>query len=102
MWGLNCATGESLLYQDCSGYITDEIKGTLFLQLSGGNIEEMNMDIVPNNEEESNTPFTEEDNKATSWKIGIPPESPTPFVPPPGGGDDDSGHSGKILFWVEK
>ena len=96
MWGLNCATGESLLYQDCSGYITDEIKGTLFLQLSGGNIEEMNMDIVPNNEEESNTPFTEEDNKATSWKIGIPPESTTPFVPPP------SGHSGKILFWVEK
>jgi len=96
IWGLNCATGESLLDQHCDGYITDTINGTLFLQLSRGNIEQINVNIIPSNPGGSSNPFTEKNNKATPWMTGVPPESSTPFIPPPGS------KKGEILYWIEK
>ncbi len=88
VWQLNCATGEDLFDQNCSGYEADITKGTLFLQLSQGNIEK----ITP-----GTGPTTSFDNSTTTdWNPGITPESPTPFISP------SNQQKGKILLWIEK
>ncbi len=92
VWLFNCATGESLLSQTCTGYTVSDLKGTLFLQLSGGNIEQ----IYVNLSSDENNPFTEANNKATNWMTGVAPESSTPFVPPA------SAKQGKIIYWIER
>ena len=92
IWLFNCATGESLLSQTCTNYKVSDLKGTLFLQLSGGNIEQISIDLSS----EDNNPFTEANNKATNWMTGVAPESSTPFVPPA------SAKQGKILYWIER
>jgi len=99
VWGLNCATGESLSEQNCNPYVTDRtIAGTLFLQLSGGNIEQIHVDIQPNcNGTGSDNPFTAEDNKATEWMVGVPPEAATPLVQLASGSK-----KGQIIYWIEK
>ncbi len=89
MWQLNCATGEGLPDQSCSGYEvnTGNVKGKLYLQLSMGNIE----DITPGTG--STSSFI---GATTPWMPGITPESSTPFVGP------SSSPKGKILLWIEK
>ncbi|WP_456456102.1 hypothetical protein [Thermovibrio sp.] len=91
IWGLNCATGGSL-FEGCIGaegkqtYTPSTIVGSLFLQLSNGNIEQ----IIPSKEY-----FTESSNRTTKWYIGISPESSTPLVIP-------EVWLGELLLWLEK
>ncbi len=87
VWQLNCATGEDLFDQDCPGYEANISGGTLFLQLSQGNIEK----ITPGTG--STSSFT---GPTTNWSPGITPESPTPFVAP------GRNQQGRILLWIEK
>ncbi len=91
MWQLNCATGEPLDNQTCSGYEADLSGGKLFLQLSQGNIEQITPGTGPTSSFGGNSP-----GPTTTWRPGITPESPTPFVAP------NSSPQGKILLWLEK
>ncbi|AGF78821.1 hypothetical protein UWK_02281 [Desulfocapsa sulfexigens DSM 10523] len=86
MWALNCMSGDSI-WGGCDGYTTDYRDGSLLLQLSGGNIEGAGL-----NEDD----FSEEGGKSTKWFTGIPPESPTPFIPP------SPSLTGEIILWLEK
>ncbi len=91
VWGLNCATGGSL-FEGCLGsegkevYTPSTINGSLFLQLSNGEIEQ----IIPNK-----SYFSNNGNRTTKWYIGISPESSTPLVVP-------ETWLGELLLWIEK
>lgn len=86
IWGLNCLTGHGM-FDGCSNEFTAVTKsGSLLIQLSGGNIEEADLD---------KDTFTNEGNKVTDWVKGIPPESAPPFVP-------HSGLRGEIIIWIER
>jgi len=84
IWGINCATGGSI-FEACpdGSYKAEDFNQTLYLQLSKGNIEDINADT-----------FAE--GTTTEWYTGITPETP-PILPPP-----YSGRKGKILLWIEK
>jgi len=86
MWGFNCATGEAISSQDCPGYVVGMPKGTLLLQTSTGVITQLNPSAC----------FTQEDNRASDWIQGVPPETSSPLVPPFGLKE------GKIIHWYEK
>ena len=87
IWAFNCQSAHSI-WEGCSGTDTPDIPpGALLLQLSGGNIEDATLD---------KNKFTEEDNLATDWMVGIPPESATPFVPYGGS------LTGEIILWLER
>ncbi len=91
VWGLNCATGGSL-FKGCLGsegkevYAPSTINGSLLLQLSSGDIEQ----IIPNK-----SYFSNNGNRTTKWYIGISPESSTPLVVP-------ETWLGELLLWIEK
>ncbi len=92
IWALNCATGGSIvdecLYQ---GYNIDKnkLKGATLLQLSGGNIQQINLKEIANEQATNNS-------KTTNWFTGTAPEGAPSFVypaPPP---------KGEILLWLER
>ncbi len=85
MWGLNCATGGNST-SGCPGgkYKTKGFKGTLFLQLSGGNVEPITQKT-----------FTKKRGRATPWYKGIAPETATPLVSP-------VGKKGTLILWLER
>ncbi len=87
LWAMNCATGEGIGNSTCSGYTLSQPGGTIYLQLSRGNIEKFEL---------SASSFTQEGGKATSWQTGVPPESPTQFLKP------FQGREGQIIYWFEK
>ncbi len=87
VWALNCATGQSI--QDtCLSYPIEKerLKGSLLLQLSGGNIEQVNVKEIGDT--------NKSDNKATRWYIGTAPETSPPLV--------QGLKKGEILLWLEK
>jgi type IV pilus assembly protein PilY1 len=86
IWALNCMSGDSV-WGGCPNYKVDVPSGSLLLQLSGGNIEDADLD---------QTVFKNKTNKATDWMVGIPPESATPFVPYSGS------LTGEIILWIER
>jgi len=92
IWQLNCATGEDLFDQNCTGYEASLNNGKLFLQLSQGNIEQITPGTGPNSSFNEPSP-----GPTTTWRPGVTPESPTPFVSP-----NSSSSQGKILLWIEK
>ena len=91
VWALNCATGGNIWTGGCDNATQVEApNGAILLQLSGGNIEQFGTD---------EDTFSQEDNTATDWFVGIPPETSTPFVPPTGGG---GATAGSLLLWLER
>jgi len=86
VWLLNCATGGTL--QSCPLYSINPIsvQGNLLLQLSGGNIQEVNV-----NQLASST-----NSRTTNWIKGIAPEGAPPLVKP------YKNIKGQILLWLEK
>jgi len=99
MWALNCATGGNMT-SSCPGGIykpdPTKIGGTLLLQLSRGNIEDIAVSPSSSSQGGGNGAFSENEGKATNWMTGIPPESPTPLA---GGAP---GSEGEIILWLEK
>ena len=94
MWGLNCATGESLSHQSCESHISDKISGTMLLQTSVGQITKFDVDINPRASGGKN-PFTEVNNKATNWVTGTASPNKTSIVEPP------TRNPAKILYEIE-
>jgi len=91
LWALNCATGGNMT-SSCPGIIpsptsSGKVGGTLLLQLSRGNIEDVKVD------EEA---FSYEGGKSSEWMTGIPPESSTPLTGGPPGSE------GELILWLEK
>lgn len=86
MWAVNCMSGDDI-WGGCPDYTNNPESGSLLLQLSGGNIEGASLDKLD---------FKNEDNKATDWYVGTPPESGTPFVPFSGT------LTGEIILWIER
>jgi type IV pilus assembly protein PilY1 len=85
VWVLNCATGGSILSNNCPGYEIDVDNFTFLLQLSGGNIEEIQA-----------TALTKEGGRATDYMSGIASEEGgLPMFP-------KSTLEGEILLWLEK
>ncbi|WP_022670308.1 VWA domain-containing protein [Hippea alviniae] len=96
LWGMNCATGESLTNQQCKNYQTGKIIGTLLLQTSVGEISKFDINITNVTKPEGNiTPFTQENGKATEWKSGVAPENKSNWTPPP------TKKPAKILYEIE-
>ena len=87
VWALNCATGGPINDNSCPPYTDLNPEGTIYLQLSRGNIVRINL---------SPDSFSSEGNKASNWHTGVPPESPTQFIAPL------SSPKGKIIYWLEK
>ena len=90
VWRLNCALGTAIDYS-CPGGVNSpfklskEPKGTLFLQLSNGNIITVNLA----------SDFTKNQNRTTEWFEGIAPETATPLI-------TSVGLQGELLLWLEK
>ena len=96
LWGMNCATGESLTNQQCENYQTKEIVGTLLLQTSVGEISKFDINITNVTGPEGNiTPFTQEGGKATEWRTGTAPPNESNYIPPP------TRKPAKILYEIE-
>jgi len=93
VWVLNCATGKGIA-DDCPNYEIDELKGTLLLQLSGANIQDVKFDWEKGEEVPSILPA--EGGRATEWFTGVVPESAPPFIEPYGG------VIGELLLWLER
>jgi len=90
IWALNCATGGALL-DYCPVYRIDErkLRGSALLQLSGGNIQQINLRQLANEELNNNS-------RSSKWSAGTSPEGAPSFVVPiPGSG-------GEILLWLER
>lgn len=86
VWGINCLTGHGM-FDGCTSDTTPVVpKGSLLLQLSGGNIEEADLD---------QSTFNQVGGKATPFMIGIPPESFPPVVL-------HSSLVGEIILWIER
>ncbi len=92
IWALNCATGGSIvdecLYQ---AYNIDrrKLKGATLLQLSGGNIQQINLKEIANEQATNNS-------KTTNWFTGTAPEGAPSFVYPA------PPKKGEILLWLER
>ncbi|OCC14310.1 Type IV fimbrial biogenesis protein PilY1 [Dissulfuribacter thermophilus] len=87
LWALNCATGGNMT-SSCNGqFAIKNHGGTLFLQLSRGNIEDASI---------NEGVFSLEGGRTTGWMTGVPPESSTPLA----GGSP--GREGEIMLWMEK
>ncbi|ADU97111.1 hypothetical protein Theam_1147 [Thermovibrio ammonificans HB-1] len=96
VWALNCATGGSIL-EDCSTYGINKVYGTLLLQLSGANIQQITIKFDKQNQVNNVAQvFTSAGNRATSWYTGIAPESAPPFIAP------GSRLVGTLLLWLER
>ena len=96
MWLLNCATGGSVT-QECKNFKVDSFVGTVLLQLSGANIQQISIKWTGNPSESNvSSVFSQKEGKATAWFTGIAPESAPPFVKPGGG------LVGQLLLWLER
>ncbi len=85
VWGLNCLSGTSFTLDGCGSDTKANPPNTaLLLQLSGGNIENVELEDSFG------------DDGVTDWYTGIPPESGPTLVPPTGG------LSGEIILWIER
>jgi len=87
VWALNCATGGNMTSGCGNQYTPNNLNGTLILQLSRGNIEDISV---------SEGNFQNEGGRATGWMTGIPPESSAPLTGGPPGSE------GNIMLWIEK
>ncbi|OAQ20716.1 pilus assembly protein [Thermosulfurimonas dismutans] len=87
VWAMNCAIGGALNDTSCPGYTLESYGGTIYLQLSRGNIEEFKL---------STESFTQEAGKATEWQIGVPPDGHPPFLRP------FQSAVGHIIYWFER
>jgi len=87
IWALNCATGGAIT-DYCSVYKIDleELEGTALLQLSGGNIEKIDLKDIPSQTSSGET---------TEWTTGTAPEGAPGFV-------RSVSQSGAILLWLER
>ena len=87
IWALNCATGGSIL-EYCPTYpiSIETLQGTTLLQLSGGNIQKINLKDIPNQTS---------DHKTTEWFTGTAPEGGPGFV-------KNIAEKGQILLWLER
>ncbi len=94
MWGLNCASGQSLVHQTCQ--VTGNIVGVLLLQTSVGKITAFNININPNNPEGSVNPFVKVNEKATNWTVGTAPPNKSALVERP------TRSPAQILYEIEK
>lgn len=83
VWGFNCRTGHSITY-DCSGELPERPKGALLLQLSGGNIEDLQLASF--------------NSAPPEYMTGIPPESGTPLIQ----GTNSGKLNAEILLWIER
>ena len=90
IWALNCATGGAIL-DKCPVYRIDirKLKGNLLLQLSGGNIQQINLKQLAKEEEKNNS-------RTSKWFTGTAPEGSPSFVMPA------IPSKGEILLWLEK
>ena len=90
VWALNCATGGPIL-DNCPYYRIDvrTLKGSSLLQLSGGDIQQINLRKIAEEEQNNNT-------RSTEWYTGTSPESSPSFVLP------SAPKSGELLLWLEK
>ena len=90
IWALNCATGGSLV-DSCPVYNIDltKLKGSALLQLSGGNIQQINLQQIVNQQQTNKT-------KHTGWYKGTAPEGAPSFVTPL------PPSTGEILLWLER
>ena len=88
IWGLNCATGGSM-FEGCpesqgGAFQPSEVAGTVLLQLSTGNIEQV-----------TSSSFDEEGK--TDWYEGIASSEAPPFISTPAGSV-----VGRLLLWLER
>ncbi|GAB6071800.1 PilC/PilY family type IV pilus protein [Venenivibrio stagnispumantis] len=83
VWTLNCATGG--LPSGCRGdlYQVSNVAGTLLLQLSGSNIQEINIANIADT------------GRVSNWYKGTPPEGASPFI-------QYGNRRGEIILWIEK
>ena len=90
VWGLNCATGGAIL-DKCPVYNIDPrlLKGSDLLQLSGGNIDKINIRELAQEQQTNNS-------KTSGWLTGTAPEGAPSFVYPA------PPKTGAILLWLEK
>ncbi len=86
VWALNCATGGSLA-EDCAQYPPKKVKGKVLLQLSGGDIHQIEIQNI-----------YKSNNKYTDWMQGTPPPASPPILSPP----SKQKTNGEILLWIEK
>lgn len=95
LWALNCATGGSIV-EECDVYQVSKLYGTVLLQLSGADINEIRLkyDRSAGQSNISNI-LIKKGNRATNWFTGIAPESAPPFVYPSGS------LVGTLLLWLE-
>jgi type IV pilus assembly protein PilY1 len=96
VWALNCATGGPI-DQNCSNYQVSKVYGTLLLQLSTANMQQITIRFDrSNNVSNLSSTFTEAGGRATGWFSGIAPESAPPFISPSGR------LVGTLLLWLER
>ena len=90
IWALNCATGGSLV-DNCPVYNIDltKLKGSALLQLSGGDIQQINLQQIAQEQQSTNS-------KHTKWYTGTAPEGAPSFVTPL------PPKTGELLLWLEK
>ncbi len=79
VWTLNCATGGAP--KGCGSGSKSTVEGTILLQLSGGDIQQIKMD---------------KDTRVSNWYTGIAPENAPPIIKYTGS------YTGEILLWLEK
>ena len=94
MWGLNCATGESLTNQTCN--TTNSVVGTLLLQTSVGQIAKFDISINPSKTQGNKNPFTQKNGKATNWIVGTASPNKSALIEKPKMNPID------ILYEIEK
>jgi len=89
VWGLNCATGGAITGCTVNNLYKinpARVQGKLLLQLSGGNIEQIDVNQIANNPT----------SRKTNWSTGLAPEGAPPFVTP------YKNLKGKLLLWLER
>ncbi len=94
MWGLNCATGGTLVDTSCTGFEITDHSGTLYLQTSTGAIFQFSPSSAFTG---PSTGADIGDTRTTDWRAGMPPESPVPFVAP-----SSTAKAGAVIHWMEK
>jgi len=93
-WMLNCALGGSIT-EECSEYSVSSLSGTLLLQLSGANIQQISVNWSSG--EGAPSVLEKESGKATKWYSGITAESAAPFISP-----SATTLIGRLLLWLER
>jgi type IV pilus assembly protein PilY1 len=105
-WGLNCATGTSIQYSECSPFIVDLSDVTCaYMQTSTSSInrickssysQQEGFRDVSNAASGGDSSVNTINAGQTEWFEGVTPETP-PIIPPP-----YSEKKGQLLLWIEK